>query len=71
MRGSILSGVVVGLGVALLMFAWVAWHEFSYAHSHPYAYGPANVIGVAGVAGAIVVICLLLVVANESKERRD
>lgn len=46
------------------MFAWVAWHEFSYAHRHPYAYGPANVIGVAGVAGAIVAICLLLVVMN-------
>jgi hypothetical protein len=44
------------------MFAWVAWHEFSYAHRHTYAYGPATVIGVAGFAGAIVAICLLLVV---------
>jgi hypothetical protein len=67
----VLGGVVVGLVVAALMFAWVAWHEFSYAHDHPYAYGPANVIGVAGVAGAIVAICLLLVITKDREERRD
>jgi hypothetical protein len=64
MSGSVRGGVVVGLAVAMLLFTWVAWHEFSYAHNHPYAYGPANVIGVAGIAGAIVAICLLLVVTT-------
>jgi len=62
---------MVGLAAAVLMFAWVAWHEFGYAHRHPYAYGPANVIGVAGVAGVIVAICLLLVVASDGEGRRD
>lgn len=53
----------------MLMFVWVAWHEFSYAHGHPYAYGPANVIGVAGVAGAIVGVCLLLVVVRTKEDQ--
>jgi len=64
-NGGVRGGVVVGLAAAVLMFAWVAWHEFGYAHRHPYAYGPANVIGVAGVAGAIVAICLLFVVMSD------
>lgn len=71
MKGSVRGGVTVGLVVAALMFVWVAWHEFGYARRHPYAYGPANVIGVAGVAGAIVAVCLLLVVTNHREERSD
>lgn len=59
MTGSIRGAVLVGLVAPSLMFAWVAWHEFTYAHGHPYAYGPANVIGVAGLAGGIVALCVL------------
>lgn len=70
MKGSVLGGVIVGLAAATLMFAWVAWHEFGYAHDHPYAYGPANVIGVAGIAGAIVAVCLLLVVTLPKGETK-
>jgi hypothetical protein len=40
---------------------WVAIHEFSYAGSHPYAVGPANVIGVSGVAGALLSLAVILI----------
>ena len=39
--------------VALVIFAGVAIHEWSYASGHPHAYGPAKVIAWAGVGGAV------------------
>lgn len=40
------------LGAGLL-FVGVAIHEWSYKADHPYAYGPAVVITVAALAGAL------------------
>jgi hypothetical protein len=58
-----MAGVALAaLAIATVLFVWVAWHEFGYAHRHPYAYGPANVIGVAGIAGAVVAACLWWIV---------
>jgi hypothetical protein len=39
--------------VAGLLFAYVAIHEFGYASAHPYAYGPAKLIGLVCIAGAL------------------
>lgn len=39
--------------VAGVLFAGVALHEWLYANDHPYAYGPAKVIAVAALAGAV------------------
>lgn len=40
--------------VAFLVFAGEAINEWSYAGSHPYAYGPAKVIAWIALAGALV-----------------
>jgi hypothetical protein len=37
--------------VSALLFGGVAIHEWMYASSHPYAYGPAKVIAWAALAG--------------------
>ena len=45
--------MLVLLGIAVAAFAGVAVHEWDYKNAHPYAYGPAEVIAVAGGAGAL------------------
>jgi len=67
MKDSVRGAVLVVLGISLFLFAWVAWHEFGYARDHPNAYGPANVIGVAGIAGALVALSLIAVVTTLRK----
>lgn len=54
-------GAIVCASVAGVVSVWVAIHEFSYAGSHPYAVGPANVIGVAAVAGVLLSLAVIFI----------
>lgn len=40
--------------IATLMFLGAAIHELVYRHDHPHAAGPAGVLAVLGIAGALV-----------------
>lgn len=44
--------------VSSLLFVGVAVHEINYRLDHPHAYGPAVVIAVAAVAGALVSVAV-------------
>lgn len=47
--------------IGTVLFAYVGFHEISYAMNHPNGYGPALVIGIGGVAGALVSIAVALI----------
>lgn len=66
-------GVPVVLAyVGTILFAYVAFHEFSYAMDHPNAYGPAVVIGIGGIAGALVSVAVAMVARTlDNDSRRD
>jgi len=45
---------------ATALFAYVAFHEISYAVDHPNSYGPAVVVAIGGIAGALTSIAVAL-----------
>jgi hypothetical protein len=61
--------------VAALLFGYVAIHEWTYAIDHPNAYGPAKVIAVAGLAGVLLSIAVMIgswsLHDAEEKEQRE
>lgn len=54
-----------------VLFAYVAFHEISYAVGHPYRYGPAVVIAVVGVAGVLVSLAVAMISRARSSSATD
>lgn len=65
--------MLVLVGIAAAAFAGVAVHEWDYKSAHPYAYGPAAVITVAGGAGALLGLAVgwILIALHRDREHEQ
>jgi hypothetical protein len=55
------TGAMVCSVLAACVSGYVAIHEYSYAGSHPYAVGPANVIALGGIAGVLIAAAVFMI----------
>lgn len=61
MTAKVIGKVVVVMAMASAVgFLAVAIHEFDYANSHPFAYGPAKVIAWGALSGAVLALGVAL-----------
>ena len=60
-RRAVAGAVIALAALAGLGLVVVAVHEFDYASSHPYAFGPAKVIAWAAIAGVVLAVAIGLI----------